>query len=122
MMTIALVNEFLGKRFETVEDAVMAISEKGLEFADIDIYAVDEDGCIITWLDTISVSSESGYEFYMYSVFPEDGDIGYMYNTAEEIYDMKNTFKPGKYGICRITQTVERYLYTETTDTFEIAE
>lgn len=31
MMTIALVNEFLGKRFETVEDAVIAISEKGGE-------------------------------------------------------------------------------------------
>ena len=122
MMTRLLVDEFPGKRFNTIEAAVIAITKKGLEFADIDIYEVDADGCIITWIETISVSSENNYEYYQYSVFTEGKEVGMMYNTIDEIYDMKCTFEPGKYEICRVVQTLKEYLYTETMETFEIAE
>ena len=127
MMTIALVDEFPGKRFETVEDAVIAISEKQLEFVDIDIYEVDEDGCIITWVDGITVSREENYLFSAYALFTEcDGILEWFdndeacYNSAQEVWNLLSSVPDGKYQIARVTQTIREYRYIDEIETVEI--
>lgn len=127
MMTIALVDNFPGKRFETVEDAVMVISEKRLELADIDIYEVDEDGCIITFLDTVSVSREENYLFYAYALLVECdfilewyGNTETCYNTAQEVWDLLSSVPDGMYMIGRVTQTLHEYRHIDEIETVKV--
>lgn len=118
METYVTIDGIDGKKFDTVEDAVLYIEEQEIETAEIDIYS--EDG---TFLEYQTIESKNNYSFVMYGIFTIVNDNGQQewfnntemqYNSEQEAREIIGDLPQGEYIISKIQQDV--YTYYEYTD------
>lgn len=119
MKTYVAIDGIDGKKFDTVEDAVLYIEEQEMETAEIDIYS--EDG---TFLEYQTIESKNDYSFVMYGIFiiNDNGQQEWynntetQYNTEEEAREIIGNLPQGKYIISKIQQDVYTYYEYEDID------
>lgn len=119
MKTYVTIDGIDGKKFDTVEDAVLYIEEQEMETAEIDIYS--EDG---TFLEYQTIESKNDYSFVMYGIFiiNDNGQQEWynntetQYNTEEETREIIGNLPQGKYIISKIQQDVYTYYEYEDID------
>ena len=119
MKTYVTIDGIDGKKFDTVEDAVLYIEEQEMETAEIDIYS--EDG---TFLEYQTIESKNDYSFVMYGIFiiNDNGQQEWynntetQYNTEEEAREIIGNLPQGKYIISKIQQDVYTYYEYEDID------
>lgn len=119
MKTYVTIDGIDGKKFDTVEDAVLYIEEQEMETAEIDIYS--EDG---TFLEYQTIESKKDYSFVMYGIFiiNDNGQQEWynntetQYNTEEEAREIIGNLPQGKYIISKIQQDVYTYYEYEDID------
>lgn len=113
MKTYVTIDGIDGKKFDTVEDAVIYIKEQEMETAEIDIYS--EDG---TFLEYQTIESKNDYSFVMYGIFIIVNDNGLQewynntetqYNSEQETREIIGNLPQGEYIISKIEQDVFSY-------------
>lgn len=118
MKTYVAIDGIDGKKFDTVEDAVLYIEEQEIETTEINIYS--EDG---TFLEYQTIESKNNYIFAMYGIFVNN--YGYQewynntetqYNSEQETREIVNDLPQGEYIISMIKQDMSTYYESEDID------
>lgn len=126
MKTIAKIDE---RKFDEIETAVEWIVSQDLESAEVDIYEVDENKEATRYIESFTVSANDGYEFSAYGLFKWNesseeyewyNNTEILYNSQDEILDLKDKLEPGKYEISSIAQTLSEYLNDTVVEEFEV--
>lgn len=126
MKTIAKIDE---RKFDEIEAAVEWIVSQDLESAEVDIYEVDENKEATRYIESFTVSANDGYEFSAYGLFKWNesseeyewyNNTEILYNSQDEILDLKDKLEPGKYEISSIAQTLSEYLNDTVVEEFEV--
>lgn len=119
MKTYVTIDSIDGKKFDTVEDAVLYIEEQEIETTEINIYS--EDG---TFLEYQTIESKNSYSFVMYGIFVNNNGRQEWYNNTETQYNSEqetreiiNDLPQGEYVISMIKQDVYTYYEYKDIDT-----